>query len=222
MPRVPQGPVPALQADPARRVSIEAAREGRDSRGPSFGGRRSRVAAVQRRGPCRGADLHRGGGQAPALRARDGSAPGLRAGQSVTTPIEDVPTRTFEPGDVIFQEGDEAQSEAYLVHEGTVEAQRQVDGHTEVLNTLGKGDLLGEVALFRDAPHSVTAGRGGPSNPSGDSVASPRSHDPRQPRARDRDHTPARPHGRPESLSTACCAGMDDAERVIEESQSAS
>jgi CRP/FNR family transcriptional regulator len=75
----------------------------------------------------------------------------------VTTPIEDLPTRTFQPGDVIFREGDEAQSEAYLVHEGTVEARRQVDGRAEVLNTLVKGDLLGEVALFRDAPHSVTA-----------------------------------------------------------------
>ena len=43
-------------------------------------------------------------------------------------PIEDLPTRTFEPGDVIFREGDESQSEAYLVHEGTVEARRRVDG----------------------------------------------------------------------------------------------
>ena len=72
-------------------------------------------------------------------------------------PIEDLPTRTFEPGAVIFREGDESQSEAYLVHEGTVEARRRVDGEERVLNTLVKGDLLGEVALFRDAPHSVTA-----------------------------------------------------------------
>ena len=72
-------------------------------------------------------------------------------------PIEEVPTKTFEPGAVIFREGDESQSEAYLVHEGTVEARRRVDGEERVLNTLVKGDLLGEVALFRDAPHSVTA-----------------------------------------------------------------
>ena len=69
----------------------------------------------------------------------------------------DIPTKTFEPGDVIFREGDESKSEAYLVHEGTVEARRRVDGEERVLNTLGKGDLLGEVALFGDAPHSVTA-----------------------------------------------------------------
>ena len=66
-------------------------------------------------------------------------------------PIEDLPTRTFDPGAVIFREGDESQSEAYLVHEGTVEARRRVDGQERVLNTLVKGDLLGEVALFRNA-----------------------------------------------------------------------
>ena len=75
----------------------------------------------------------------------------------VTEQIEDIPTKTFRPGDVIFQEGDDSQSEAYLVHEGTVEARRRVNGEERVLNTLVKGDLLGEVALFRDAPHSVTA-----------------------------------------------------------------
>jgi CRP/FNR family cyclic AMP-dependent transcriptional regulator len=75
----------------------------------------------------------------------------------VAEQIEDIPTKTFEPGDVIFREGDDSQSEAYLVHEGTVEARRRINGEERVLNTLVKGDLLGEVALFRDAPHSVTA-----------------------------------------------------------------
>ena len=65
--------------------------------------------------------------------------------------------RTFDPTAVIFREGDPTRSEAYLVHEGTVEAWRIVDGESRLLNTLGKGDLLGEVALFRDGPHSVTA-----------------------------------------------------------------
>jgi CRP/FNR family transcriptional regulator len=71
--------------------------------------------------------------------------------------IDDIPMKRFAPGEVIFREGDESRSEAYLVHEGTVEARRRVNGEERVLNTLGKGDLLGEVALFRDAPHSVTA-----------------------------------------------------------------
>ncbi len=71
--------------------------------------------------------------------------------------IADLPTETFAVGEVIFQEGDESKSEAYLVHEGEVEVRRRVDGEERVLNTLAKGDLLGEVALFRDGPHSVTA-----------------------------------------------------------------
>jgi CRP-like cAMP-binding protein len=71
--------------------------------------------------------------------------------------IADLPTETFEAGAVIFREGDESKNEAYLVHKGAVEVRRRVDGEERVLNTLTKGDLLGEVALFRDGPHSVTA-----------------------------------------------------------------
>jgi CRP-like cAMP-binding protein len=71
--------------------------------------------------------------------------------------IADLPNETFEAGDVIFREGEDSKNEAYLVHKGAVEVRREVDGEERVLNTLGKGDLLGEVALFRDGPHSVTA-----------------------------------------------------------------
>ena len=71
--------------------------------------------------------------------------------------VEDLPSRTFGPGEVIFRQGDSSSGEAYLVHEGSVEVRRLVDGEDRVLRTLAKGDLLGEVALFRDAPHSATA-----------------------------------------------------------------
>jgi CRP/FNR family transcriptional regulator, cyclic AMP receptor protein len=66
-------------------------------------------------------------------------------------------SRTFLPGEVMFRQGDAANGEAYLVHAGTVEVRRRVDGEERVLRILGKGDLLGEVALFRAAPHSATA-----------------------------------------------------------------
>jgi CRP-like cAMP-binding protein len=75
----------------------------------------------------------------------------------VTEEIGGAATKTFQPGEVIFREGDDTQGEAYLVHEGRVEARRRVDGTDRLLNTLVKGDLLGEVALFREGPHSVTA-----------------------------------------------------------------
>ena len=64
-----------------------------------------------------------------------------------------VDTKTFAPGEVIFREGQPAQDEAYLVHRGRVEVHRLIDGTQTLLNTLSKG----EVALFREGPHSVTA-----------------------------------------------------------------
>jgi len=68
-----------------------------------------------------------------------------------------VPARTFQKGDVIFRQSDPMNGEAFLVHEGAVEVRRRVDGEERVLKILGQGDLLGEVALFRAAPHSATA-----------------------------------------------------------------
>ena len=66
-------------------------------------------------------------------------------------------SRTFDTGDVIFRQGDASNGEAYLVHEGAVEVRKREDGEERILRKLGKGDLLGEVALFRSAPHSATA-----------------------------------------------------------------
>jgi CRP/FNR family cyclic AMP-dependent transcriptional regulator len=69
-----------------------------------------------------------------------------------------IEEKAFNVGDVIFRQGDAASGEAYLVHEGAVEVSRNDDNEkVRVLRTLGKGDLLGEVALFRSAPHSATA-----------------------------------------------------------------
>jgi CRP/FNR family cyclic AMP-dependent transcriptional regulator len=69
----------------------------------------------------------------------------------------DVPTRSYAAGDVIFREGDEATGEAYLVHEGRLEIRKQFGSEERVLRVVGKGELLGELALFRNAPRSATA-----------------------------------------------------------------
>jgi CRP/FNR family cyclic AMP-dependent transcriptional regulator len=69
----------------------------------------------------------------------------------------DLTTERFETGAVIFSQGDAAAGNAYLIQEGSIKVTRQVNGETRILRTLGNGDLLGEVALFRDAPHSATA-----------------------------------------------------------------
>jgi CRP-like cAMP-binding protein len=71
--------------------------------------------------------------------------------------IAGVQARTFEPGDVIFRQGDPGRREVYLVHEGRVAVRRQTPNGERILRTLMTGDLLGEVALFSDAPHSATA-----------------------------------------------------------------
>ena len=71
--------------------------------------------------------------------------------------IGDIPTRTFNAGDVIFREGDDAKGEAFMVHLGRVEIRKAMAGEERVLTTIGKGELLGELALFRNAPRSATA-----------------------------------------------------------------
>ncbi|HMB86633.1 MAG TPA: cyclic nucleotide-binding domain-containing protein [Methylomirabilota bacterium] len=71
--------------------------------------------------------------------------------------IGEVPTRTFEPGAVIFREGDDAKGEAFMLHLGRVEIRKKIGGEERLLRTLTKGELLGHIALFRNAPRSATA-----------------------------------------------------------------
>jgi CRP-like cAMP-binding protein len=68
-----------------------------------------------------------------------------------------VPTRTFQPGDVIFREGDDAKGEAFMVHVGRVEIRKHIGGQERLLRTMNKGELIGHIALFRNAPRSATA-----------------------------------------------------------------
>jgi CRP/FNR family transcriptional regulator len=71
--------------------------------------------------------------------------------------IGEVPTRTFKPGDFIFREGDAANGEAFMVHEGNVEIRGRFGDEERVLRVLGKGELLGDLALFLNAPRSANA-----------------------------------------------------------------
>jgi len=71
--------------------------------------------------------------------------------------IAEIPTRTFESGAVIFREGDDTKNEAFMVHRGRVEFRKQIGGEQRLLRTLGKGELIGHIALFRNAPRSATA-----------------------------------------------------------------
>jgi CRP-like cAMP-binding protein len=71
--------------------------------------------------------------------------------------IAGMQSRTFGPGEMIFRQGDAGKGEAYLVHDGKVEVRRRTPDGERILRTLAKGDLLGEVALFGNGPHSATA-----------------------------------------------------------------
>jgi CRP-like cAMP-binding protein len=64
--------------------------------------------------------------------------------------------RDFEPGQVVFREGD-ASDTCYIVREGHARATRtHGDGRTITLATFGPGDIFGELAMFEDELRSAT------------------------------------------------------------------
>ncbi len=72
--------------------------------------------------------------------------------------LGDIERRRFKQGEVIFKEGAEANDEAYVIHAGAVEIRRSFDGVERVLNRIGEGEPLGEMAVFRgNARRSASA-----------------------------------------------------------------
>jgi CRP/FNR family transcriptional regulator, cyclic AMP receptor protein len=64
--------------------------------------------------------------------------------------------RRFEPGQVVFREGD-ASDTCYVVRDGHARAVRtHGDGRTITLATFGPGDIFGELAMFEDERRSAT------------------------------------------------------------------
>ena len=64
--------------------------------------------------------------------------------------------RAFEPGQVVFREGD-ASDTCYVVRAGHARAVREHgDGRTITLATFGPGDIFGELAMFEDELRSAT------------------------------------------------------------------
>ena len=64
---------------------------------------------------------------------------------------------TYGAGQEIFHEHDVA-NECYVVIDGTVEISiEQEDGPPLLINTLGRNELLGEIAIFGNVPRTATA-----------------------------------------------------------------
>ena len=62
----------------------------------------------------------------------------------------------FDAGQVMFNAGDSADA-AYIVIEGSVEISVPTPGGPIVVNTLGRNEILGEIAIFGDVPRTATA-----------------------------------------------------------------
>ncbi|HWK17713.1 MAG TPA: Crp/Fnr family transcriptional regulator, partial [Solirubrobacteraceae bacterium] len=64
--------------------------------------------------------------------------------------------RRFDPGEVVFREGDESDT-CYVVRSGHARAIREhSDGRSITLATFGPGDIFGELAMFEDELRSAT------------------------------------------------------------------
>jgi CRP-like cAMP-binding protein len=61
----------------------------------------------------------------------------------------------FSPGECVFREGEFAMC-AYIVESGRVEVMKEALGGPILINTLGPGELFGEMALLGDTNRTAT------------------------------------------------------------------
>lgn len=69
--------------------------------------------------------------------------------------IERLTTKTYQPGEVIFHEGDPGKH-VYLIVSGSVEIYKTVGDKRQLLNTIGSGEIFGEMGLVSDEPRFAT------------------------------------------------------------------
>lgn len=65
-------------------------------------------------------------------------------------------SKIYEPGTVLFYEGDPA-SKLWVINEGRIQISKRVFTEEIVLEILGPGEFCGELSLVTDAPQAVTA-----------------------------------------------------------------
>jgi CRP-like cAMP-binding protein len=72
--------------------------------------------------------------------------------EDILATVRDAKTVTLKPGEILFREGDEAQS-MYIVKQGTL---RVLSGST-ILETVRDGGIIGEMAIIEEhMPRSAT------------------------------------------------------------------
>jgi serine/threonine protein kinase len=64
-------------------------------------------------------------------------------------------TMTYQPGNIIFNEGDEG-NYSFKILSGRVEVYKTIDKKRKVLAELGKGEIVGELAVFSNQPRTAT------------------------------------------------------------------
>ena len=68
---------------------------------------------------------------------------------------ERLTTQTYQKGEVIFHEGDLG-NHVYLIVNGSVEIYKSVGEQRQLLNTIGSGEIFGEMGLVSDEPRFAT------------------------------------------------------------------
>ena len=93
----------------------------------------------------------------------DGSTPRAEGAAARTAKPAPAPAPAKKPGrrevssgELLFEEGDPG-NEAYLISDGKVDIYRVRDGKEEVIATLGRGEIIGEMSLIDDRPRAASA-----------------------------------------------------------------
>ena len=63
---------------------------------------------------------------------------------------------TFDAGHVMFRAGDAGEA-CYIVIDGSIEISVPTPNGPLVVNTLGRNEIIGEIAIFGDVPRTATA-----------------------------------------------------------------
>ncbi|MBX3185414.1 MAG: cyclic nucleotide-binding domain-containing protein [Labilithrix sp.] len=67
----------------------------------------------------------------------------------------DFPRHTYEAGETIVRDGEQGDA-AYIIVAGRCDVQKETASGTEVLKTIGPGDVFGEMAILTEGPRTAT------------------------------------------------------------------